>query len=45
MDGFPACEDCDDRDDAIHPEAEEVPDGVDNDCDGRIDETYFVGIV
>ncbi len=32
-------EDCDDDDPAVHPYALELCDGVDNDCDGRTDET------
>ncbi|MFT4977426.1 MAG: hypothetical protein ACI8S6_003331, partial [Myxococcota bacterium] len=36
-DGFSAAEDCDDSDAAVNPDAAEVCDGVDNDCDGDID--------
>ncbi len=34
-----AAEDCDDADASVHPDAEEVCDDLDNDCDGFIDVT------
>ncbi|MEN9785929.1 MAG: hypothetical protein RLZZ299_1193 [Pseudomonadota bacterium] len=37
-DGAPAPADCDDTDPARHPGAVETCDGVDEDCDGRVDE-------
>ncbi|MCK6522492.1 hypothetical protein L6R49_13755 [Myxococcota bacterium] len=37
-DGVPAAEDCDDNNAAVSPDAEELCDGVDNDCDGSVDE-------
>jgi len=50
-DGFAACEDCDDLDAAVNPTATELCDGVDNDCDGTVDEddaadvsTWFVDV-
>ena len=36
-DGYAAPEDCDDQDPARHPGAEEHCDGVDEDCDGTVD--------
>jgi MYXO-CTERM domain-containing protein len=36
-DGFYACEECDDALGTINPDADEVCDGADNDCDGTID--------
>ena len=46
-DGFPLCwPDCDDTDPEVSPGHREVPgDGIDNDCDGAIDEPCFLGAV
>jgi len=37
-DGSPADVDCDDTDATVHPDAREVCDGVDNNCNGRADD-------
>ena len=37
-DGFSACEECDDADPDVNPDALETCDGIDNNCDGEIDE-------
>ena len=39
--------DCDDTDDRVNPASQEVPDNIDNDCDGQVDEgiastTYYL---
>ncbi len=44
-DGWSAPEDCEDGSTAIHPEADEVCDGLDNDCDGEVDEDPVDGVV
>jgi hypothetical protein len=42
-DGFLVSEgDCNDGDDSIYPGATEVCDGVDNNCDGTIDENFII---
>ena len=37
---LPRADDCDDGDPAVHPGASEWCDGVDNDCDGFVDEGF-----
>lgn len=41
-DGSPLSEDCDDDNPYNYPGAEEVCDGMDNDCDGEIDEGFVL---
>ena len=37
-DGYDQSVDCDDNNALTHPQADELCDGIDNDCDGAIDE-------
>ena len=39
-DGSPSSEDCDDNDGAVFPGNDELCDGLDNDCDGDVDEGW-----
>lgn len=43
-DGYDETVDCDDNDPDIHLDAEEIYDGIDNDCDGQIDEGTIIEI-
>ncbi len=38
QDGYPESQDCDDGNGAVHPGAEELCNGIDDDCDGDTDE-------
>jgi hypothetical protein len=41
-DGYLVCADCNDNDPAVNPAAVEVCDGVDNDCNGSVDEGFDI---
>lgn len=43
-DGFVAAKDCDDNNPKINPDAVELCDGVDNNCNGAIDDNNAIGI-
>jgi hypothetical protein len=47
-DGYDATEDCDDNNSVVSPAAEEICDGIDNNCDGAVDEgvtsTYYADV-
>lgn len=42
-DGWPACDECDDGEPAVHPDAVEVCNGLDDDCDGQTDPADALG--
>lgn len=44
-DGYPVTTDCDDTDATVYPGATEVSDGIDNDCDGVVDEGTATAVV
>mgnify|MGYP000713246903 CR=1 FL=1 len=37
-DGWPACQDCDDTEAGVNPDAQEICNAIDDDCDGDIDD-------
>ncbi|MDG1478644.1 MAG: MopE-related protein [Myxococcota bacterium] len=41
-DGFTAAQDCDDSDPLVHPGAAELCDGIDNNCDGSVDDLPLI---
>ena len=41
-DGYTSDEDCDDSDGTIHPDATETCNGIDDNCDGAVDEAVTV---
>ena len=43
-DGYASTSDCDDDDPSVHPGADELCDGIDNDCDGFVDDDDPSGI-
>ena len=43
-DGVMSSEDCDDDDSTVYPGAEEICDGLDNDCNGEIDDVEASGL-
>ncbi|MBI5077346.1 putative metal-binding motif-containing protein [Candidatus Falkowbacteria bacterium] len=44
VDGFRVCaNDCNDDDPAVNPNAKELCNAIDDDCDGDIDEEFFIG--
>ena len=43
-DGYDSDVDCDDQDATVHPDAAEYCDGLDNDCDGLVDEDPVDGL-
>ncbi len=44
-DGYPAGIDCDDTNASVYPGAPELCDGVDNNCDGQVDDGLVAGII
>ncbi|MBW2991576.1 hypothetical protein KY348_07815 [Candidatus Woesearchaeota archaeon] len=44
-DGYCAPEDCDDTNPSVHPGAPEVCNGLDDDCDGEVDEDYRTPLI